>query len=205
MAVTIGLIIINCIIFLIMEILGNTQSAAFMLVHGGLFPLKIVEEGEYWRLFTSMFLHFGFDHLLNNMVMLGAAGRILENELGKIKYFLLYIIAGIGGGTLSCMQMLRSGDYAVAAGASGAIFGIVGALCWIVIVHKGRFQSLTGRGLLIMLTLCMYYGLTAGDVDNWGHMGGLIMGFLMGIIFYGRGRKPRGSKPIDFKDENLYT
>ena len=205
MAVTIGLIIINCIIFLIMEILGNTQSAAFMLEHGGIFPLKIVEEGECWRLFTSMFLHFGFDHLLNNMVMLGAAGRILEKEMGKIKYFLLYIIAGIGGGALSCFQMLRSGDYAVAAGASGAIFGIVGALCWIVIVHKGRFRSLTGKGLLIMLVLCLYYGIAAGNVDNWGHIGGLLMGFVMGILFYGRGHKNREVKPIDFEDENLYT
>ena len=201
MAVTIGLIIINCIIFLVMEILGNTQSAVFMLEHGGIYPLKIVEEGEYWRFFTAMFLHFGFDHLLNNMVMLGAAGRILEKEMGKVKYFLLYIIAGIGGGALSCFQMIQSGDYAVAAGASGAIFGIVGALCWIVIVHKGRFQSLTGKGLLIMLVLCLYYGLTAGNVDNWGHIGGLVMGFVMGIVFY---RRPKQKEPIsiDFNDEN---
>ena len=78
MAVTIGLIIINCIIFLVMEILGDTQSAAFMLEHGGVYPVNILEDQEYWRFFTAMFLHFGFDHLLNNMVMLGAAGRILE-------------------------------------------------------------------------------------------------------------------------------
>ncbi len=200
MTITIGLMIINCVVFLIMEILGNTQSAAFMLEHGGIYPQKIVEEGEYWRFITAMFLHFGFDHLLNNMVMLGAAGRILEKELGKIKYFLLYIIAGIGGGALSCYQMLHSGDYAVAAGASGAIFGIVGALCWIVIAHKGKYKSLTGKGLIIMIALCLYYGLTAGNVDNWGHIGGLVMGFIMGMIFY-----RRGPKPIDFTEENLYT
>ena len=81
MTITIGLIIINCIIFLIMEILGNTLSAEFMLEHGGIFPPNIVEEGEYWRLLTAMFLHFGLDHLLNNMVMLGAAGRIVEKNL----------------------------------------------------------------------------------------------------------------------------
>ena len=101
---------------------------------------------------------------------------------------------------MSCFQMVQSGDYAVSAGASGAIFGIVGALCWIVIVHKGRYQSLTGKGMLMMLALCLYYGLTTGNVDNWGHIGGLVMGFVMGILFYGR-----GPKPIDFRDENLYT
>jgi rhomboid protease GluP len=200
MAITIGLIIINCIIFLIMEILGDTQSAWFMMEHGGIYPLKIVEEGEYWRFLSAMFLHFGFDHLLNNMVMLGAAGRILEKELGRFKYFLLYIIAGIGGGLLSFFQMMHSGDYAVAAGASGAIFGIVGALCWIVILHKGRFKSLTGRGLLIMIALCLYYGLTTKDVDNWGHIGGLLMGFVMAIILYRRKRQS-----VDFMEDSLYT
>lgn len=200
MAVTIGLILINIVIFFIMEILGDTQSAAFMLEHGGIYPPLILEEKEYWRFISAMFLHYGFDHLLNNMVMLGASGRILENALGKVKYFLLYIIAGIGGGVLSFFQMVHSGDYAVAAGASGAIFGIVGALCWIVIVHKGKYETLTGKGLIFMIILCLYYGVSAGNVDNWGHIGGLVAGFFICIIFYQR--KP---KKIDFSQQNLYT
>lgn len=200
MAVTIGLILINIVIFFIMEILGDTQSAAFMLEHGGIYPPLILEEKEYWRFISAMFLHYGFDHLLNNMVMLGASGRILENALGKVKYFLLYIIAGIGGGVLSFFQMVHSGDYAVAAGASGAIFGIVGALCWIVMVHKGKYETLTGKGLIFMIILCLYYGVSAGNVDNWGHIGGLVAGFFICIIFYQR--KP---KKIDFSQQNLYT
>lgn len=200
MIITVGFMLINIIIFFIMELLGDTQSASFMLEHGAIYPVEITEGKEYWRFFTSMFLHFGFDHLLNNMVMLGAAGRILEKALGKVKYFLLYIIAGIGGGILSCFQMIHSGEYAVAAGASGAIFGIVGALCWIVILHKGQYETLTGKGLFIMIALCLYYGVSTGNVDNWGHIGGLIMGFLICIIFYRRNRKK-----IDFNEENLYT
>ncbi len=200
MAVTIGLIIVNIAIFFLMEILGDTESATFMLEHGGIYPPSILEEKEYWRFLSSMFLHYGFDHLLNNMVMLGASGRILESALGKVKYFLLYIIAGIGGGVLSCLQMVQSGDYAVSAGASGAIFGIVGALCWIVIVHRGKYETLTGKGLIFMIVLCLYYGVTAGNVDNWGHIGGLVAGFFICIIFYQR--KP---KKIDFSQQNLYT
>ena len=143
---------------------------------------------------------------MNNMLILICAGIILEGALGHVKYLLLYLIAGIGGSTLSYLQMLHSGDYAVAAGASGAIFGIIGALLWIVILHKGRYETLTGKGLLFMIVISLYYGISSGGVDNWGHIGGLIMGFLMGILLY-RKKINSGEKTkyVDFEDENPYT
>lgn len=197
MSVTISLMIINGIIFVLLEIMGDTTSANFMMEKGAIYPVNVIEGKEYWRLFTATFMHFGFDHLLNNLVMLGAAGRILENALGKVKFLLLYIIAGIGGSALSCFQMVQSGEYAVAAGASGAIFGIIGALVWLVILHKGRYETLTGKGLAVMIGLSLYYGISAGNVDNWGHIGGLIMGFVLSIIFY-----QRNAKNIDFSEQN---
>lgn len=200
MKLTFVLIIINVIVYLALEILGDTESAKYMMEVGAIYPPYIVEKGQYWRLFTATFMHFGLPHLMNNMVILGSAGQILENALGKWKFLVLYLCAGIGGSALSCGQMLVSGDYGVAAGASGAVFGIIGALVWIVIVHKGRYESLTGKGLTIMIVLCLYYGVTAGNVDNWGHIGGLIMGFLICIIFY-----RRNIKKIDFTEQNLYT
>lgn len=200
MKVTFVLIIINVIAYLALEILGDTESAKYMMDVGAIYPPYIVEKGQYWRLFTATFMHFGLPHLMNNMVILGSAGQILENALGKWKFLVLYLCAGIGGSALSCGQMLVSGDYGVAAGASGAVFGIIGALVWIVVVHKGRYESLTGKGLTIMIVLCLYYGVTAGNVDNWGHIGGLIMGFLICIIFY-----RRNIKKIDFTEQNLYT
>ena len=121
---------------------------------------------------------------------------ILEKALGHVKFTILYLIAGVGGNILSCAQMLHTKDYAVAAGASGAIFGIVGALLWIVILHRGRYESLTGKGLLFMIVITLYYGITTGGIDNWGHIGGLLMGFVMGIILYRR---------VDFRRENPYT
>lgn len=200
MSVTVFLIAINVIIFLVLEFLGQTESAAFMMQIGAVYPPYIIEGGEYWRFITATFMHFGFEHLLNNMVMLGAAGQILERALGRGKFLILYLIAGIGGCALSFGQMLHSGDYAVAAGASGSIFGIVGALAWILILHKGRYETLTGRGMVMMILLSLYYGVSTGDVDNWGHIGGLIMGFLLCIIFY-----RRNTKKIDFSEQNLYT
>lgn len=197
MNITISLIIINVIIYLILEFLGATEDATFMMQYGAVYPPLITERGEYWRFFTATLMHFGFDHLLNNMVMLGAAGQILENALGKIKYLVLYFFAGIGGCILSYLQMMHSEEYAVAAGASGSIFGIVGALAWILILHKGRYVTLTGKGMIIMIFISLYYGASTGDVDNWGHIGGFVMGFLLSIIFY-----RRNTKEIDFDAQN---
>ncbi|MBQ8518847.1 MAG: rhomboid family intramembrane serine protease [Agathobacter sp.] len=190
---TISLIIINVIIYFILESMGTTESAVFMMEHGAVYPPYIIERGEYWRFFTATLMHFGFSHLLNNMVMLGAAGQILERALGKVKYLLLYFAAGIGGCVLSYLEMMHSGEYAVAAGASGSIFGIIGALAWILILHRGKYETLTGKGMVMMIILSLYYGVSTGDVDNWGHIGGFLMGFLISIIFY-----RRNTKEIDF-------
>lgn len=182
--VTVMLIAVNVIVFVVLEILGDTEDVEFMRDHGAQYPVCITEDGEYWRLITSTFLHFGVMHLLNNMIMLGAMGQILEDAFGHIKYLILYLAAGIGGSLLSFLQMEWSGEYAVAAGASGAIFGIVGALLWIVILHRGHYKTLTVRGLLAMIALTLYYGISTGGVDNWGHIGGLIGGFVWGVVFY---------------------
>ena len=198
-AVTITLVIINIMVFLIMELIGDTENTDFMMNTGAAWPPFILD-GQYWRLVTSNFMHFGFEHIMNNMLVLACAGPILEKALGHIKYLILYLFAGIGGSVLSFFQMLYSGKYAVAAGASGAIFGIIGALLWIVIRHKGRYENLTGKGLLFMIVISLYYGISSGEVDNWGHIGGVVMGFLLSVIFY---RKPR--KTVDFSDENTYT
>ena len=195
MNITVSLIIINVIIYIILESMGTTLDPEFMLEHGAIYPTLITEKGEYERFFTATLMHFGFEHLLNNMIMLAAAGNILERALGKVKYLILYFVAGIGGCVLSYLEMMRSGAYAVAAGASGSIYGIVGALAWIIIIHKGRYKTLTGRGMVMMLLLSLYYGASTGDVDNWGHIGGFLMGFLLSIIFY-----RRNVKRIDFAD-----
>ena len=198
--ITVAFIIINIIVYLILEIGGNTENDMEYMIQRGAVWVPQVLKGEYWRLLTATFMHFGFEHILNNMLILACAGPILESALGHVKYLVLYLLAGIGGSTLSFLQMLHSGEYSVSAGASGAIFGIIGALLWIVIRHKGRYETLTGKGLLFMIVISLYYGITSGEVDNWGHIGGLLMGFLICVILY---RKPR--KAVDFPCENPYT
>ena len=88
---TTGLIIVNIAVFLLLTLFGRTEDAAFMLDHGAMYEPYIIEGHEYYRIFTSLFLHFGINHLLNNMVILGAIGWNLEMEVGRIRFLIIYL------------------------------------------------------------------------------------------------------------------
>ena len=163
-----------------------------MLEHGAMYVPLMIAQGEYYRLFTSMFLHFGFDHLLNNMVTLVLSGWNLEIEIGKIKLLLIYILSGLGGNILSAWWDIQTGEYAVSAGASGAIFGLIGALLYVAIRNRGRIGDISGKGIIFMIILSLYYGFTSTGVDNMAHIGGVLSGFLLSILLYWkRNRKSR--------------
>ena len=160
----------------------------FMLDHGAMFVPYIVSGHEYYRLFTSLFLHFGISHLLNNMVMLGALGWNLELETGRIKFLIIYFVSGLGGNLLSLYLDIKANEMVVSAGASGAVFGLMGALLCVVLKNHGRVGRLTNRGLLFMVALSLYFGLTSSGVDNAAHIGGLVCGFITAAVLY---RRPR--------------
>lgn len=181
---TVALIAVNVIVFLFLSFRGMTEDGMFLLEHGAMYVPYMIEKGEYYRIFTSMFLHFGFDHLLNNMVILAAIGWNLEYEIGQLKFVLLYLFSGLGGNLLSAYWDIRVGDYAVSAGASGAIFGVIGALLYVAIRNRGRIGDISGKGLVFMIILSLYYGYSSGGVDNMAHIGGLIAGFLLSVLLY---------------------
>lgn len=178
------LIVINVAVFLILSMLGDTEDAAFMLQHGAMYEPFITEGQEYYRIFTCMFLHFGITHLMNNMVMLGALGWNLELEIGKLRFIIIYFLSGIGGNILSLIAAISAGESAVSAGASGAVFGLMGALLYVVIANRGRLGQLSGRGMIFMVVLSLYFGLTSSGGDNMAHIGGLICGFIFAVILY---------------------
>ena len=188
---TAALIVINIAVFFFLSLFGDTEDAAFMFQHGAMYEPTVTQGHEFYRIFTSMFLHFGISHLVNNMVLLGALGWNLELEIGKIRLLIIYLISGIGGNLLSLYREIATETYAVSAGASGAIFGLMGALCYVVAANRGRLGRLSGRGMLVMVMLSLYFGLTSSGVDNWAHIGGLISGFVMAVILY-RGKNADG-------------
>lgn len=172
------LIVINVAVFLILSMLGDTEDAAFMLQHGAMYEPFITEGQEYYRIFTCMFLHFGITHLMNNMVMLGALGWNLELEIGKLRFIIIYFLSGIGGNILSLIAAISAGESAVSAGASGAVFGLMGALLYVVIANRGRLGQLSGRGMIFMVVLSLYFGVDEQpEFDNMAHIGGSYAGF----------------------------
>lgn len=187
--VTIALVVVNVITYLVLEWLGDTTNGFFMAEHGAMYPDFIRINHEWWRIITAGFLHFGVVHLVNNMVILYCMGSRLERVTGHLKFFLIYLVSLIGAGLLSYGMMLRTGDYAVSAGASGAIFGVIGGFLWIVILHRGRFEQITTWGIMMMIVLTIYYGFSSAGIDNWGHIGGLLAGFAATVILYHRNRQ----------------
>lgn len=180
---TAALIVVNVAVFIFLSFGGMTEDAYYMLQNGAMY-LPLLQQGEYYRMFTSIFLHFGFSHLVNNMLMLGVMGWQLELVIGRIKFLIIYFAAGLGGNVLSALAELRTGDYAVSAGASGAIFGIIGALLYIAVRNHGQIGNVSGQGILIMVALTLYYGFTSSGVDNFAHIGGLAVGFVLAVLLY---------------------
>ena len=118
--------------------------------------------------------------------------RVLQAELdiGKVKFLIVYFVSGLAGNVLSAWWDIQTGSMAISAGASGAIFGIIGALLYVAIRNRGRIGDISGRGLVFMIVLTLYYGFTSGGVDNMAHIGGLLAGFLSGVLLY-RKRKDK--------------
>ena len=179
---TIAIAAANVLIFLGLSFMGMTEDSAFMMEHGAMYVPYLMNGERYYTLITSMFLHFGFSHLMNNMVMLLVIGYSLEPEIGKIRFLLIYLGSGLMGNFVSAWFDVSQGSYAVSAGASGAIFGIVGALLYVAIRNHGRVGEISTRGLVLMAGLSLYYGFTAQGVDNAAHIGGLISGFLLAVL-----------------------
>ncbi|MGN0384205.1 MAG: rhomboid family intramembrane serine protease [Eubacterium sp.] len=180
--ITTLLIVVNIIVYVILEIAGSTQDSLFMLENGAANWHLIFYEGQIYRLFTCMFLHFGAVHLVNNMFMLGIIGSRFENEIGKAKFAIIYFVSGIFASIASsCFYMILQ-DYAICAGASGAIFGIFGAYV-AMIIKKKRRTDITGPGFLIVLVLIACSGAMSGGIDFVAHLGGLMAGVIGGLIF----------------------
>lgn len=153
-----------------------------MIKWGAVYPPLITEKGEIYRLFTSMFLHFGIEHLLNNMLVLFVLGSRLERVIGKWRFLFIYLAGGLLGNIISLIADLSKNSYAVSAGASGAVFGVMGAMIFVVLRNKGHLEDLSIKQILIMAVFSLYFGFASTGVDNAAHLGGLISGFILAAI-----------------------
>lgn len=182
--VTAGLIFLNTLIFLIVEFTGGSENGQHMLECGAAYAPLILEQGEWYRIFSSMFLHFGLPHLVNNILVLFVMGQRLEPAVGRMRFLLIYLAGGIGGNIVSLCWDMHTGVFAVSAGASGAVFAVIGGMIYVIIRHKGRVADLTMRQMIIMAAFSLYFGFASEGVDNVAHAGGMLCGFLVAVFIY---------------------
>ena len=192
------LIAVNVLYFLYLETAGSTVDVFFMYQKGAMEAAAVLKDHEYYRLFTAMFMHFGINHLINNMLVLFVIGDNLERALGHVKYLILYLCCGIGAGWIS-LYFQEPDVLTVSAGASGAIFGVIGGLLYAVAVNKGRLEDLSTRQLVVMIAFSLYFGFTSVGIDNAAHISGLVLGILFGGILYRKPRKKKWNGEIDYE------
>jgi len=179
--VTVGLMVLNVLVFLAIALAGGGWWHAVngvQLDWGANFA-PATQDGQWWRLFSAMFIHFGVWHLVVNMWALWDIGRLLETLLGRWRFAALYLGAGVCGNLLS---LVVQGNRAVSGGASGAVFGLYGALLVFLWVERkqveaGEFRWLFG-GALGFSVLMLALGWFMPGIDNAAHGGGLVAGAL---------------------------
>lgn len=178
------LIILNIVYFLYLEIAGSSEDTLFMVRHGAMYAPMVIRDREYYRLLTAVFMHFGIHHIMNNMLVLFVLGDNLERALGKVKYFFFYLLCGVGANIVSLYVETKKSMQVVGAGASGAVFGVVGGLLYVVAVNKGHLEDLSTRQLIVMILFSLYSGFVRDGVNNVAHISGLVIGVLLAILFY---------------------
>lgn len=172
---TYALIIINVLVFILMYILGNGSEDTMTLLKFGALNKILVLSGDYYRLVTSAFLHIGIWHLICNMYALYIIGKDIESYFGIVKYLFIYIISAITGNLIS---LLFLGDYVTSAGASGAVFGLMGALLYFGYNYRVTLNNAITRQILPVIILNLVIGFAASGINNFAHIGGLIGGMM---------------------------
>jgi rhomboid protease GluP len=178
-AFTYALIAINCFVMAATYLTGGT-GVNNMLNMGALDAGLVFNQGQLYRLFTAMFLHFGIMHLASNMLFLYVFGRSIERYYGKLKFLFIYIGAGLVSSLACCI--FDSG--AVAAGASGAVFGLVGAMLSCSKKVKHVVDGKDTYFMLMFVVISIASGFVGDDIANSGHIGGLLFGIVAGWLLY---------------------
>lgn len=183
--VTSALLLVNGLVFALMLLAGaglwHTPNGV-QLAWGANFG-PATQDGQWWRLFTALFIHFGVLHLLLNMGALWDVGRLVERVYGRLRFALLYLGSGLWGNLVS---LVLHGNQAVSGGASGAIFSLYGALLVFLWRERqqldpGEFRWLFG-GALVFSLLMLGMGWVVPGIDNAAHGGGLVAGALWGSL-----------------------
>ncbi|WP_143462058.1 rhomboid family intramembrane serine protease [Levilactobacillus enshiensis] len=171
---TVGLIVIMVLVYGAMTLAGGSTDVNVLITFGAKVNV-LIQQGEWWRLFTPMFLHIGFTHILMNMITLYFVGIQIEAAFGHTRFLAMFLIAGIGGNVASfCFSDSLS------AGASTAIFGLFGAF---LMLGESFWQNPVirqiARTFMAFIIMNLAFDIFTPGIDMAGHLGGLVVGFLV--------------------------
>ncbi len=181
---TYGIIILNVLFYLLSSLMSGSivdMDMRTLVDLGALYGPLTIQQGEWWRLFTAMFLHGGMTHILMNMVSLYLIGRGLDLYFEKKAYVSIYLFSGLLGGLVSLYMHPNS----VGIGASGAIFGVFGALAGFFLAHRHKIAPQSKafmKDFAIVLGLNLVLGFSMPSIDVSAHIGGLVVGLLGGYV-----------------------
>lgn len=175
-----ALIAVNVLVFAARFLPGRPGMAAKLFVSSGALYAPLLFRGQgFYRLFTSIFLHADPAHLFNNMIVQFAGGSIVERNLGHFCYFAVYLLCGTGGNAASVLMDYVTGNYGFSIGASGAVFGIIGVLLYLMLREKDKRLLLRAA---VMAFFMLYGGWGNPAVNQAAHIGGLLCGFLLAAL-----------------------
>ena len=171
------LVAANIIVMILMYMAGYaTMPLAVAARFGAIVPHLILESGEYYRLVTAMFVHFGWMHLFFNVAGILIFGTRIERYYGRVAFLSIYFISGLSASVASLI--LTRG---FSAGASGAVYGLLGA-AFVYTKLKNPMDLINKHVVLVYIIMGISVGFTMANIDNFGHLGGLIAGLLIGFV-----------------------
>ncbi len=182
------LVAINVIVFIWEKFSGALATGATLESHGGLVGFDVIQNGEWWRIVTSAFLHGGEIHILFNMIALWQVGTFIELIYGTPRMAIIYAVAMLGSGL--AITYFTPNDVTV--GASGAIFGLFSALAVAALRMGERGRDIVKQTVGIIV-INLVIGFTLPNISNAGHIGGLIAGALAGLVLF---RAPKPPPPV---------
>ncbi len=191
---TVALVLINCIIWVVLEATGGSYDGSNLVRFGALYAPLILENNEYYRILTSNYLHMGATHLFFNCFSLYIFGSRLEKYISRVQFFMIYTGAGLMGSLLSLVSHLVFENNAISVGASGAIYGLIGCIIVCSKLTGKEIEDLNAYMMGIFFILGIAFSTISPNVDTSAHLGGFLGGLLLTIILLS---KPKKIKSVD--------
>ena len=170
---------IMIVYFIFITLNGGTTDVETLIRYGALFPPFIAMYGEYYRLVTAIFIHIGIAHIFFNGYALYVFGPQIERLLGPKKFLLFFLLTGVGGNLATFLFNFNS----ISAGASGSLFGILGAFLYLVHRHRDMVTPGGRRQIFSLLTINLILTFVVPSISTTAHIGGLAMGYLLSYAF----------------------